>query len=264
MITGASTGIGYELAKLFAQDKYNLVIVGRNKQRLTEVAEEFTVKYSCSVTVIQKDLSNQNAAIDLFHEVSASGFEFDILVNNAGIGSCGQFHETDLCKNIEMIELNITSLTILTKLVSAKMVTKGGGKILNVASTGAYMPGPYFAVYYASKAYVLSFSEAIANELRDFGVVISVLCPGATISEFANRAGKTEVKNAMSAKTVANVAYKGLMNNERIIIPGLANKCGVLLAKLMPRQVTANIIGKVQKKLFEDFRKDIKNNRNMS
>lgn len=255
LVTGASTGIGYEIAKLFAQDNDHLVIVARNKRKLAEIAEEFKMKFGSQVTVIQKDLSNQNAAVELFHEVSAAGLAIDVLVNNAGIGSCGLFHEMDLNKDVEMIELNITSLTVLTKLFSAQMVKRGGGKILNVASTGAYQPGPYIAVYYATKAYVLSLSEALSDELKDFGVTVSTLCPGATASEFAKRAGKADMENAMSAKAVAEAAYKGLMNNKRIIVPGVANKGGVLFAKLMPRKVTAGLIGKVQRKLFEDFRK---------
>jgi short-subunit dehydrogenase len=254
LITGASTGIGFELARQFALEKYDLVLVARNNQKLTEAAEEFMAKYGCSVTVIQKDLSYKGSASELFNEVTAAGIEIDILVNNAGIGNCGLFHETDLHKDIEMIELNITALTVLTKLFSEDMVRRGGGKILNVASTGAYQPGPFIAVYYATKAYVLSFSEAISNELKDCGVSVSTLCPGATLSEFAKRAGKADAKNAMSAKNVAEIAYEGLMNNKRTIIPGLANKIGVLIAKLLPRKVSADWMGKMQRRLLTEYK----------
>ena len=255
LITGASTGIGYELAKLFARDNYNLILVARSKEKLEKLAEELTAKYNCLVTVIKKDLSNENSAMELFQEVSSTGFEVDVLVNNAGVGSCGLFHETNLEKDIEIINVNITSLTVLTKLFSEKMVKKGGGKILNVASTGAYTPGPYIATYYATKAYVLSLSEALSNELKDFGVTVTVLCPGATRTEFANRAGRLDAKNAMSPKFVAEIAYKGLLKNKRVVIPGGINKVAVGITKILPRKLSANYIGKMQKKLFSAYKK---------
>lgn len=256
LITGASTGIGCELAKLFAKNGYDLVVVARNKEKLDEISKEINKACGSKVIVIPKDLSLPMAAAELFEEVSAVGVDIDVLVNNAGIGNCGLFHETDISRDVEMIGLNITSLTALTKLFLNKMINKQSGKILNVASTGAYQPGPYIAVYYATKAYVLSFSEAIANELKGYGITVSTLCPGATKTEFAKRAGKKDLENAMDAKEVAAIAYKGLMKGKRIIVPGIANKIGVILSKFMPRVNSASIIGKAQYKLVQEYREN--------
>lgn len=254
LITGASSGIGYELSRVFAANNYNLILVARNKNKLIEISDELIKEYGCSVITIQKDLSIKNSAVELYNEVIDQGIDVNVLVNNAGIGSCGLFHEINLNKDIEMISLNIEALTVLTKLFAKRMVELGTGRILNVASTGAYEPGPYIATYYATKAYVLSFSEAIANELKGFGVMVSTLCPGATITNFSRSAGKSDVKGAMSPKTVAEIAYKELMKNKRIIIPGIANRIAILMAKLLPRKVSADIVGKYQLKLFKDFK----------
>jgi uncharacterized protein len=255
LITGASSGIGYELSKIFAFNGYKLILVARNKERLTVIADELMTEYNCLATVIQKDLSIKNSAVELFKELSDMGVEVDVLVNNAGIGNSGTFHETDLGKDLEMLTLNIESLTVLTKLFSKKMAELGEGKILNIASTGAYQPGPYIATYYATKAYVLSLSESISNELKNFGVTVSTLCPGATMTEFSKRAGKSDVKGAMSPKAVADIAFRGLMKNKGIIIPGFTNKIAVLAAKLLPRRTSADLMGKVQLKLLTDFKK---------
>lgn len=254
LITGASTGIGYELTRLFAKNGYNLVVVARNKEKLNELKKELSEKYRIKVMVVIKDLSQPTEANELYKEVSAAGIEIDILVNNAAIGNGGLFHQTDIDKDVEMIGLNITLLTTLTKLFLDKMIMKRSGRILNVASTGAYLPGPCIAVYYATKAYVLSFSEAITSELKDYGISVSTLCPGATATEFAKRAGKQDFKNAMAAKQVAKIAYNGLMKNKRIIIPGEANKIGVMLSKIIPRAISANIIGKAQSNLIQKHR----------
>lgn len=255
LITGASTGIGYQLTRLFARDGHDLVLVARNKSKLEVLSKEMNTAYGTDIRIIPKDLSQRGSAVEVAEELTASGISIDVLVNNAGAGCCGLFHEMELNRILEMVELNITSLSILTKLIAETMITNGGGRILNVASTGAYQPGPYIAVYYATKAYVLSLSEAISNEMKPFGIRVSVLCPGATRTEFSKRAGKTDLTNAMDAATVAEIAYKGLMRGKRLIIPGGGNKFGIALSKILPGNILASVIGKAQHKHFDEYQR---------
>ncbi|AEB76635.1 SDR family NAD(P)-dependent oxidoreductase [Clostridium botulinum] len=252
LITGASSGIGYELSKVFAKHGYNLILVARSIEKLDKLRNEIIQKYGVGVSVIQKDLSINSSAEEVFNEVNNENIQVDILVNNAGAGVCGEFHEIDYRKDIEIIQLNITSLTILTKLFSKKMIKNGYGKILNVASTGAYQPGPYIAVYYATKAYVLSLSEALTNELGEYGITVSTLCPGSTRTNFSKSAGKAEIKVAMDAKEVAISAYNGLMKSKRVIIPGINNKLAIFLSKLVPGNLSAYFVKKIQKTLYKD------------
>jgi uncharacterized protein len=254
LITGASSGIGRQLARLFAEDGYDLVIVARSGLGLEEAATELRGIGGREIRAMRRDLSKPGSAAELHEELSALGIRPCVLVNNAGIGSCGLFHEADPAKDLEMIEVNISSLTTLTKLFARDMIEGGGGRILNVASTGAYQPGPYVAVYYATKAYVLSFSQAIRNELADYGVLVSVLCPGATMTEFSHRAGKNDAKGAMSARYVAERAYAAFMRGDEVIIPGLLNKIGVACAKLLPRSLSASFIRSSQEELTRAFR----------
>lgn len=258
LITGASRGIGYELSKLFAKDGYNLVLVARDRQRLEALSTELQSKYLTDCRIFQKDLSLPDAAAELYNELKAADISVDVLVNNAGSGCCGLFHEMDLKKIHVMLELNMTSLTVLTNLISKEMARRGQGRILNVASTGSYQPGPYIAAYYATKAYVLSFSEAIYQELKDYGIIVSTICPGATLTEFSKRAGKADMKNAMSAEKVAGIAFKGFKKGKRLIIPGTGNKIGIFLSKILSRNFTAKIIGKTQYKQVEVFKTDKK------
>ncbi|KYH28990.1 SDR family NAD(P)-dependent oxidoreductase [Clostridium thermopalmarium] len=254
LITGASSGIGYELSKIFAENGYNLVIVARNIERLNNLAKEIIERFNVKVKTIQKNLALIGAAEEIFEEVESSNIDIDILVNNAGAGANGLFHEIDLKRDIEMINLNIAALTVLTKLFSRKMIERKEGKILNIASTGSYQPGPYIAVYYATKAYVLSFSEAITNELKDYGINVTTVCPGATKTEFSRRAGKADLGIAMDAKIVAQVAYDGLKKNKKLIIPGAKNKAAVFISKLLPGNISAKVVRKVQQGLTESFK----------
>lgn len=247
LITGASSGIGRELSKFFAKDNYNLILTARNEQKLNDIAEKLTESYNSQITIIKKDLSKADSAEELYKEIKSRNLEIDILINNAGFGKSGPFCSGDTETYSEMIRLNILSLTILTKLFLKDMIKKGSGKILNVASTGAYVPGPYTAVYYATKAYVLSFTEAISNETKNTGINISVLCPGPTLSGFAERAGRENSKIAMSSESVARIAYKGLIKNKKLIIPGFTNKMAVFFSKLLPGKSTAGFISKMQK-----------------
>lgn len=253
LLTGASTGIGYELAYVFAKKGHNLIVTARSQSKLEEMANDLQLKYGITVTIIVKDLSKPNAAQEVFDEVKDKGIEIDILVNNAGIGNCGLFHHTDISKDLEMIQLNITALTLLTKLFTKQMVQRRQGKILNVASTGSYQPGPLIAVYYATKAYVLSFSQGIANELKPYNVSVTVLCPGATKTEFSKNAGKGHIKGAAEARSVAEAAYKGLMKNQLLIIPGIMNTLMVIGSKLLPGKISAYLVRKVQQSAIDKF-----------
>lgn len=227
--------------------------MGRDETRLNKLAELLRDEYRTSVLAISKDLSQPNSAKELYETIRNADIDIDVLINNAGIGRCGLFSEIDDCTNIDMIQLNISTLTQLTNYFMKHMLERKRGHILNVASTGAYQPGPYIAVYYATKAYVLSFTEAIAYELKDSGIVVSALCPGATATNFAKRAGKNDAKGAMTPEDVAMIAYKGMMKGKRVIVPGIANKIGIIFSKFMPRIVSAHIIGKAQYRLISGF-----------
>lgn len=245
LITGASSGIGYEMARVFARNKHNLVLVARQEEALKNLAEQLIKEHGVKVYVIAMDLAKPQAAIELYDKVKRLEVEADILINNAGFGYVGPFYEEDLKKDIDMIQVNITALTELTKLFARDMVHRNRGGILNVASTGAYHAGPYTAVYYATKAYVLSFTEAIARELKDYNIAVTALCPGATKTNFAKRAGRRDNKAAMSPSKVAEAGYKALMKKKTVLVPGIANK---LLVKV-PRSLVKFFVERYQRKL---------------
>ncbi len=250
LITGASSGIGYELAKLFAQDGYRLVLVARHRDHLLYVAGQLRETYDVSVTVLVKDLSITTAAAELVAELRQAGLPIDVLVNNAGFGAYGPFAQTSLTAEQEMMQLNMVSLVQLTKLLLPDMVSEAKGKILNVASTAAFQPGPLMAVYYATKAFVLSFSEALANELRGTGVSVTALCPGPTQSGFQQRSGMQRSRlmsgKIMDAETVAKIGYRGLMKNKTVVIPGLKNKLLALAVRFVPRNVVTRVVRVIQ------------------
>lgn len=248
LITGATTGIGYELAKLFAKDKFDIIIIARNEVKLKETAEELQKEFNVNVKFISKDLSDRNSAKEIYNKLKDENISPDVLVNNAGFGSHGAFSESDPDNDIDMINLNITSLVTLNRLFLNDMLKKNSGRIMNVASTAAFQPGPYMAVYYATKAFVLSFSEAVSEELSGTNVTVSCLCPGPTETEFQYRAGIKETKmmnrrsfTVMTAEEVAKTGYKKMMKGKRIIIPGFTNKAGVLFVKLFPRKIISKI-----------------------
>lgn len=254
LITGASSGIGKELAGCFAQAGYRVVMVSANAQKLERAAEAVRAETRAEMLTIPMDLSQPYAAEELYRDIKQQGLQVDVLVNNAGIGQCGVFLNEEPEREREMIALNITSLTELTRLFARDMAQAGQGRILNVASTGAYQPGPYIAVYYATKAYVLSLTQALRRELEGSGVTVSALCPGATATEFSRRAGKSDIKGAMSAQKVAQAAFKGLMRGQAVIIPGGWNKAAVVMSKVLPSCVSAAIVERIQKKQIESFR----------
>ena len=244
LITGACSGIGYEFTCLFASYNYNLVLVDINEKKLIEIAERFTQEYNICVTSIAKDLSIPTSPEAIYLELQQASIHVDVLVNNAGFGIYGLFNETNLNSELEMIQVNLVCITHLTKLFLKHMVEKGEGKILNVSSTAAFQPGPLMSVYFATKAYILSFSEAIANELEDTGVSITVLCPGPTQSAFHQRTGtensqRMKDMKMMDAKTVAEIGFRGLMNGKTVVIPGAKNRILASAVRFLPRnQVT--------------------------
>ncbi|HSG04950.1 MAG TPA: SDR family oxidoreductase, partial [Nitrospiria bacterium] len=254
--TGASTGIGYELARLFARDGYGLVLISRDLDRLRKVKTELEKTFRARVHLVRKDLSDPSAPDEVFSELQTERLTIDILVNNAGFGVHGTFAETDIREEIRMIQLHIASLTHLTKLFLTEMIKHGGGRILNVASTAAYQPGPLMAVYYASKAYVLSFSEALANELKGGPVSLTVLNPGATRTEFQKRAGFRPSGGfnrfwEMDAPTVAEAGYRGLMAGRPTVTPGWMNRLVLFLGRLGTRSAAARAVRRLQEKRRE-------------
>ncbi|HEY8419408.1 MAG TPA: SDR family oxidoreductase [Clostridia bacterium] len=250
LITGASSGIGYELAHIFAKDGYNLVLVARSQDKLINLKQE--IEAFSNVHIITKDLSKSEAAQEVFDEVKSAGLKIDVLVNNAGFGDFGQFAESNLSKISSMIELNIGALTKLTRLFLPEMIERKSGKILNVASLGSFQPGPLMAVYYASKAYVLSFSEAIARELKGSGVTVTALCPGPTRTNFQEAAnlgmsGLFVNLQVAEAKKVAEFGYKKMKKGKVIAVPGFFNKIAVIGVKLLPRKFIRNMVYNIQK-----------------
>jgi short-subunit dehydrogenase len=253
LITGASTGIGYELSKCFAADHHNVILVARQAQRLRQIAEDFTKQFGITAKIIVADLAQPDAPQKIVEAVREDSLRIDYLINNAGFGLGGTFAETDLAAELGMIQVNISALVALTKLFLPEMIARKSGKVMNVASTAAFQPGPLMAVYYATKSFVLSFSEAIANELKGTGVTVTALCPGPTASEFQKRAKientrlvKGKVLGMMTAEQVAKVGYHGLMRGKRIVIPGLLNKIGVHGTRITPRAITTQIARMVQ------------------
>ncbi len=251
-ITGATQGIGYEFAKLFAKDRYSLFLVARSLDHLNKVKTELEHVYNANVTVFAKDLSEPSAAEDVAKVLADKSINIDILINNAGFGTHGEFVAIPLEDDKNQLNVNIVALTMLTKLLLSGMVKRGCGKILNVASTAAFQPGPRMAVYYATKAYVLSFSEALSEEVKGTGVTVTALCPGPTDTGFSKRATLEDSKlfggmlPIMDPKQVAAIGYEGLMKGKRVVIPGFENAVSVFLSKLAPHAVTLRIIKQIQ------------------
>jgi short-subunit dehydrogenase len=241
LITGASSGIGLELARLFAQDKINLILVSRDQQTLEGIAVELRKKYEIKVEVIAIDLSLLDAAKQVFEKVNQLRWQIDFLINNAGFGDFGSFIKADAEKEQSMIELNVVTLTQLCKLFIPGMVVRKEGKVLNVASVAAFVPGPFMAVYYATKAYVLSFSQAINSELHGTGVSVTVLCPGPTATNFAKTAhaesSKLFKKKLPSAKKVAQFGYAAMMKGKTVVIYGFLNRLLIFSSRFVSSKI---------------------------
>lgn len=246
LVTGASSGIGYELAKLFAKDGKNLIVVARSQDKLEGLKTEIENKHGTSVRVLVKDLSDPNSPQEIYSELKKETINVDVLVNNAGFGVYGMFSETDLQEELRMIQVNATSLIHLTKLFLKGMVDNGAGSILNVASVCSFLSSPLESVYCATKSLVLHFSEALANELQGTGVNVTCLCPGLARTEFHKRAHMENTKVAkrkmMDAATVAEAGYKALKRGKVIVIPGLLYKSAPLFARVAPRNVVTKVV----------------------
>src|ERR1700683_957845 len=245
LITGASGGIGYELAKLFARDHHNVVLVARSADKLTQVATELQA-HGVTVKTIALDLATPLAPKFLFDRLQSEATPIDVLINNAGFGAYGEFATMPEEEILGQIQLNITALTELTRLFLPAMFERRSGRIMNVASTAAFQPGPLMAVYYATKAYVLSFSEAIANELRGSGVTVTCFCPGATHPGFAKHAGIENSRlfktvGAMPAEKVARQGYRALMQGRTVAISGLHNWIVAQSVRFTPRKIVTAV-----------------------
>lgn len=249
LITGASAGIGHDLAVVLAENGHNLVITARDETRLEQLADDLRSRFGVHVEVIAKDLGRPESARELFDEVAARGVQIDVLINNAGFGAGGRFDEIPVEKMLQMLQVNVTALTELTRLFLPGMIQRKEGRVMNVASTAAFVSGPLMAEYYASKAYVLSLSEAIAFELKRSGVTVTALCPGPTATEFQKRAGLEHsalFKHAgMDSMTVARIGYRAMMAGKRIAIPGFTNRLLTGLNRFVPRILVGSVVKKL-------------------
>jgi uncharacterized protein len=250
LITGATSGIGYELAKIFAENGYNLIIVARNGEDLQQRSSEFSEQFGVQVVPIQKDLFEPEAPFQLYEEVNTKGLLVDVLVNDAGQGQYGLFVESDIRRQLDIIQLNVSSLTVLTHLFLKDMVRRNEGKILQLASIASELPGPWQAVYHATKAYVLSFTEALIRELKDSAVSITALQPGATETDFFNKADMQESKiletKLSDPAKVAKDGYEALMKGDDKVVSGFKNKAMVAASNIMPDTMVAAQMDKMQ------------------
>lgn len=253
LITGASSGIGWELAKLFAADGHDLVLVARREEKLKELAKELADKHQARSTIISADLAKPSAGAAIAGSLEARKITVDILVNNAGYGTWGAFSQNALEPELQMIQVNIGALTELTRRFLPGMIQRKRGRILNVASTAAFQPGPYMAVYYATKAYVLSFTEALSNELQGTGVTVTALCPGPTESGFQSVAHMESSKLVTSRKMpssaeVARAGYQALLSGKRVFIHGFANRVVANGVRFLPKGMVLRAVRKLQEK----------------
>ena len=251
VVTGASGGIGYELARLFARDGYPLLLTARSGDKLQAFAAELTAAHGVPAATCALDLAAADAPARLFEAAERQGRPVEVLVNNAGFGGYGPFADADLTAMLQILQVNIVALTHLTRLFLPGLVRRDHGRIMNVASVAAFQSGPLMAVYYASKAYVLSLSEALDEELRKTKVRVSAFCPGPTATGFEARAGLEESKlftgrNVMGARDAAEVGYRGLMRGQRIVIPGLWNNLLVQSNRVVPRRLVTKVVRMMQ------------------
>ncbi|MBI4944967.1 MAG: SDR family oxidoreductase [Bacteroidetes bacterium] len=252
LITGGARGIGFELAKNAALDCETIVIINMNESVLLEAGKELEKIPEVNVITISKDLSTHGAVEEIFNEIKNRKIQIDILINNAGIGAFGEFRHLSKEKNFTMLQLNIIALTDFTKLFINEMISRKNGYILNIASLAAFQPGPLMAVYYASKAYVLSFSQSIARELKGTGVSVTALCPGPTKTYFQTRVGSenswlSRWSQLASADEVAGYGYRAMLKRKTVAIPGILNSLIVFMIRFIPRNLLTNIVYMLQK-----------------
>jgi uncharacterized protein len=253
LVTGGNHGIGYELAKLLAEDGYNLVIVARGESSSLEgVATELQSQYGVQVTTLAKDLFKRESAFEVYDEVKAKGIEVDILVNDAGQGYYGEFTDTDLERELDIIQLNIGSVVVITKKFLQDMVARGSGKILNLSSIASKLPGPWQSVYHGTKAFIQSWTEAINSENKDKGVTVTALLPGATDTDFFNKADMQDSKIIQDKSKLADAAqaakdgYEALMKGDDMVVSGFKNKVQVAMSNVTPDSIVADNMNKQQ------------------
>ena len=251
LITGGTMGIGFELAKIFAENHHHLILVARHEDDLQQVKRELSA-YEVNIVTISKDLFEPNAARELYDEISKHGFTVDILVNNAGQGEYGLFEDTDIRRELAIVQLNIASLIVLTKLFLRDMLSRGSGKILNLSSIASKSPGPWQSVYHGTKAFVQSFTEALRSEVKDQGIVVTALLPGATDTDFFNKAGMNDSKAVQDKSKLADPAkvardgFNALMDNDDKVVSGLKNKINVVMSNLSSDEHAADMMKKQQ------------------
>lgn len=252
LITGATSGIGYELALLFAKDQYNLVIVSRDEQQLEVKAHEFR-QHGVEVVAIAKDFFNREETLSVYEEVKSKGITIDVLVNDAGQGVYGLFKDNELDRELDIIELNISAVVILTKLFLKDMIAANSGKILNLASVASRLPGPWQAVYHGTKAFVLSFTEALREELNETDIIVTALLPGVTDTDFFNKADMNTSKAVQDEDAKADPAgvakdgYEALMAGKDKVISGFKNKIQVGMSNVTPDSMVAHTMNEMQK-----------------
>jgi short-subunit dehydrogenase len=251
LLTGASGGIGLEIARLLAQDGYSLILVARNELGLRKISDEFQSRYKVKCSVVAADLSDRSQVDEVGQRILSQGIVPEILVNNAGFGSFGEFAKLPLKTELQMVDLNISALVQLTHLFLPTMLKAKRGRILNVASTAAFQPGPYMSTYYATKAFVLSFSEALSEELRHSGVTVTTLCPGPTVSNFQKAAGMelSGLKRLKfeTSEQVARIGVRALAKGQRIAVSGCVNRLMVFFVPYIPRAWLTRAIAKIQR-----------------
>lgn len=255
LVTGAASGLGYELSVLLAKDNYNLILLDIDATNLKKVKLELNNVYKCHVDIIIKDLSKPNVAKEIIKEIQPTSI--DVLVNNAGFGLFGTFSGTDWQRESDMLHLHVLTTTHLTKLLLDGMLKKGSGKILNISSLAAFQPGPLMSIYYASKAYMLSFSEAIANELKGTGVTVTVLCPGPTKTDFQSVVSENITDNKIGfnmacPSKVAIYGYNAMQAGKTVVIPGRFNKFLSVLPRFLTRNSATSIVRRIQDKNREE------------
>ncbi|MBN4057827.1 SDR family oxidoreductase [Olleya sp. AH-315-K02] len=255
LVTGAASGLGFQFSLLLAKDSYNLILIDIDAKNLEYAQKRIQKNYNINVQILVKDLSKPNIAQEIFEHVEE--IPIDILINNAGFGLFGAFSDTKWQRESEMLNLHINTTTQLTKLFLKGMVIRGNGKILNISSLAAFLPGPLMAIYYASKAYILSFSQAIANELKGTGVTVTALCPGQTKTAFQEVVSCTSSKNKEAFNMacpieVAKYGYTAMLKGKTVAIPGRFNKFLATLSRFVPRKMTTSIVRKIQEKNREE------------
>jgi short-subunit dehydrogenase len=247
LVTGASVGLGAEFARLFATDGHDVVLVARRRDKLEALGAELEAKHGVRAVAMPDDLGDREAPVRIVRELEKRSIAVEFLVNNAGFGSNGAFAELELGRELEMVQVNVVALVHLTRLLLPPMIGRGSGRILNLGSTAGFAPGPFMADYYASKAFVNSFSQALWYELRGTGVTVTVSCPGATATEFSQVAGNDKSRlfkaGAMGATEVATHAYRAMMRGKRMAIPGVRNKLLLQSLRVSPASVSIGVAG---------------------